>query len=66
MRLVQVLIPEGTQETALESLDSEGVDYAVFEEVGRGDFEAQVSEEERPDPPREWPASVAPSRTAFA
>ncbi|ELZ75755.1 hypothetical protein C454_18904 [Haloferax gibbonsii ATCC 33959] len=26
----------------LESLDQQGVDYAVFEEVGRGDFEAMV------------------------
>jgi len=42
MRLVQVLIPEGTRADALEALDSEGVDYALFEEVGRGDFEAMV------------------------
>ncbi|WP_254762939.1 TIGR00341 family protein [Natrinema marinum] len=42
MRLVQVLIPEGKQEGVLEALDEEGIDYAVFEEVGRGDFEAMV------------------------
>jgi uncharacterized hydrophobic protein (TIGR00341 family) len=42
MRLVQVLIPEGRRESVLESLDRQGVDYAVFEEVGRGDFEAMV------------------------
>ena len=42
MRLVQVLIPEGTRAAVLDALDSEGIDYAVFEEVGRGDFEAMV------------------------
>ncbi|ELK54601.1 hypothetical protein D320_09192 [Haloferax sp. BAB-2207] len=42
MRLVQVLIPRGSRESVLESLDGQGVDYAVFEEVGRGDFEAMV------------------------
>ncbi|MFC7226466.1 TIGR00341 family protein [Salinirubellus salinus] len=42
MRLIQVLIPEGTRETVLEALDEEGIDYAVFDEVGRGDFEAMV------------------------
>lgn len=42
MRLVQVLIPEGKQDGVLEALDEEGIDYAVFEEVGRGDFEAMV------------------------
>jgi len=42
MRLVQVLIPEGTREAVLDVLDDDGVDYAVFEEVGRGDFEAMV------------------------
>jgi uncharacterized hydrophobic protein (TIGR00341 family) len=42
MRLVQVLIPEGTRASVLESLDGEGIDYAVFNEVGRGDFEAMV------------------------
>src|SRR6056297_1996131 len=42
MRLVQVLVPEGTRAHVLESLDEQGVDYALFEEVGRGDFEAMV------------------------
>ncbi|WP_255198485.1 TIGR00341 family protein [Halorarius litoreus] len=42
MRLVQVLIPEGNRASVLEALDDEGVDYAVFDEVGRGDFEAMV------------------------
>src|SRR6056297_3603444 len=42
MRLVQVLIPEGTRASVLEALDAEGIDYAVFDEVGRGDFEAMV------------------------
>lgn len=42
MRLVQVLLPEGTRATVLETLDEEGIDYAVFDEVGRGDFEAMV------------------------
>ncbi|MFC7132748.1 MULTISPECIES: TIGR00341 family protein [Salinibaculum] len=42
MRLVQVLIPEGNRSSVLDALDEEGIDYAVFEEVGRGDFEAMV------------------------
>lgn len=42
MRLVQVLIPKGTRESVLATLDTQGIDYAVFEEVGRGDFEAMV------------------------
>ncbi|MFD1514053.1 TIGR00341 family protein [Halomarina rubra] len=42
MRLVQVLIPEGAREHVLETLDDEGIDYAAFEEIGRGDFEAMV------------------------
>jgi hypothetical protein len=42
MRLVQVLIPGGQRESVLAALDDEGIDYAVFEEVGRGDFEAMV------------------------
>ncbi|WP_126664401.1 TIGR00341 family protein [Haloterrigena salifodinae] len=42
MRLVQVLIPDGSRESVLGALDEEGIDYAVFEEVGRGDFEAMV------------------------
>lgn len=43
MRLVQVLIPEGTRVAVLTALDDEGIDYAVCEETGRGDFEALVS-----------------------
>jgi uncharacterized hydrophobic protein (TIGR00341 family) len=42
MRLVQVLIPAGTRESIVESLDKQGIDYALFDEVGRGDFEAMV------------------------
>jgi uncharacterized hydrophobic protein (TIGR00341 family) len=42
MRLVQVLIPEGNRAAVLDTLDEEGIDYAVFDEVGRGDFEAMV------------------------
>ncbi len=42
MRLVQVLIPQGTRSAVLDTLDGHGVDYAVFDEVGRGGFEAMV------------------------
>ncbi|MFC6731063.1 TIGR00341 family protein [Haladaptatus sp. DYSN1] len=42
MRLVQVLIPEGKRESVLGALDEQRIDYAVFDEVGRGDFEAMV------------------------
>ena len=42
MRLVQVLVPSGTREAVVERLDAEGIDYALFDEVGRGDFEAMV------------------------
>jgi len=42
MRLVQVLVPEGNRSSVLDALDEEGIDYAVFDEVGRGDFEAMV------------------------
>ncbi|QWC18562.1 TIGR00341 family protein [Halorubrum sp. 2020YC2] len=42
MRLVQVLIPQGTRSAVLDTLDDHGVDYAVFDEVGRGGFEAMV------------------------
>ncbi|WP_227133100.1 TIGR00341 family protein [Halorubellus salinus] len=42
MRLVQVLIPEGARPAVLDALDDQGIDYAVFDEVGRGDFEAMV------------------------
>ncbi|MFD1511778.1 TIGR00341 family protein [Halomarina rubra] len=43
MRLVQVLIPNGTRESVLAVLDDEAIDYAVVDETGRGDFEALVS-----------------------
>jgi uncharacterized hydrophobic protein (TIGR00341 family) len=43
MRLVQVLIPNGTREPVLATLDEEGIDYVVWEETGRGDFEAVLS-----------------------
>ncbi|MFC5970747.1 TIGR00341 family protein [Halomarina salina] len=43
MRLVQVLIPNGTRESVLSVLDDEGIDYAVWAETGRGNFEALVS-----------------------
>jgi uncharacterized hydrophobic protein (TIGR00341 family) len=43
MRLVQVLIPNGTREAVLAALDDEEIDYAVWKETGRGDFEALVS-----------------------
>ncbi|KAB1198024.1 MULTISPECIES: TIGR00341 family protein [Haloferax] len=43
MRIVQVLIPNGTQKAVLAALDAEEIDYAVWEETGRGDFEAVVS-----------------------
>ena len=42
MRLVQVLIPEGKRESVLSVLDNEQIDYAVWDETGRGDFEALV------------------------
>ncbi|KTG09381.1 hypothetical protein AUR64_16515 [Haloprofundus marisrubri] len=43
MRLVQLLIPEGGRAEVLSVLDGEGIDYAVWEETGRGSFEAVVS-----------------------
>ncbi|WP_440955727.1 TIGR00341 family protein [Methanosarcina sp. Mfa9] len=42
MRLVQVLIPVGKREPVLAVLDDEKIDYAVWDETGRGDFEALV------------------------
>ncbi|WP_435359086.1 TIGR00341 family protein [Haloarchaeobius sp. DFWS5] len=42
MRLVQVLVPNGKRASVLDRLDKEGIDYAVFEETGRSDFEAMV------------------------
>jgi uncharacterized membrane protein len=43
MRLVQLLIPNGTRESVLAVLDGEDIDYMVWEETGRGDFEAVFS-----------------------
>lgn len=42
MRLVQSPIPEGRRTAALDVLDDEGIDYAVFDETGRSEFEALV------------------------
>lgn len=42
MRLVQVLIPVGKRSPVLAVLDDEGIDYAVWDETGRKDFEALV------------------------
>lgn len=42
MRLVQVLIPVGKRPPVLAVLDDEGIDYAVWDETGRKDFEALV------------------------
>ncbi len=42
MRIVQVLIPEGKREPVLAVLDDEQIDYAVWDETGRGEFEALV------------------------
>ena len=42
MRLVQVLIPVGKREPVLAVLDDEQIDYAVWDETGRGEFEALV------------------------
>jgi uncharacterized hydrophobic protein (TIGR00341 family) len=42
MRLVQVLVPEGRTEPVLDALDGQDIDYAVFPEIGRGEFEAMV------------------------
>jgi len=42
VRIVQVLIPNGKREPVLAALDEEEIDYAVWEETGRGDFEALV------------------------
>lgn len=40
MRLVQVLIPVGKRQPVLAILDEEGIDYAVWDETGRKDYEA--------------------------
>ena len=42
MRIVQVLIPKGKREPVLAVLEDEKIDYAVWDEKGRGDFEALV------------------------
>lgn len=42
MRLVEVLIPKGKRDSVLKTLDAEDIDYAVWQETGRGDFEAVV------------------------
>ncbi|WP_048182711.1 TIGR00341 family protein [Methanosarcina siciliae] len=42
MRIVQVLIPVGKREPVLAVLDNEKIDYAVWDETGRGEFEALV------------------------
>lgn len=42
MRLVQLLIPKGMREPVLSVLDDEQIDYAVWDETGRGEFEALV------------------------
>ncbi|WP_158055378.1 TIGR00341 family protein [Halorussus halophilus] len=42
MRLVQVLIPKGKRTSVVAALDEEEIDYVIFEETGRGDFEAMV------------------------
>lgn len=42
MRLVEVLIPKGKRDSVLKTLDTEEIDYAVWNETGRGDFEALV------------------------
>ena len=42
MRLVQVLIPEGNRDSVVAALDEQELDYAIFEETGRGEFEAMV------------------------
>ncbi|MFC6976672.1 TIGR00341 family protein [Halomicroarcula sp. GCM10025709] len=43
MRLVHVLVPRGKRNAVLQELDDEGIDYAVSREVGRDEYEAQVS-----------------------
>jgi len=43
MRLVHVLVPTGRRTAVLRELDEEGIDYAVSPEVGRDEYEVQVS-----------------------
>ena len=40
MRIVQVLIPNGKREPVLAALDEEEIDYAIWEETGRGNLDA--------------------------
>jgi len=43
VRLVQIRVPTGKRESILRTLDDEGVDYVVTEEVGSRDYTATVS-----------------------
>ncbi|SFS78225.1 TIGR00341 family protein [Halostagnicola kamekurae] len=43
MRLLQIFVPRGDRELVLETLEAEGIEYAVTEETGPGGFEALVS-----------------------
>jgi uncharacterized hydrophobic protein (TIGR00341 family) len=43
MRLVHLLVPQGKRTAVLDELDEEGIDYALSPEVGREEYEAQVS-----------------------
>ena len=43
MRIVQVMIPAGKRETVLDTLDDEGIDYAVTDETSGREYTAVVS-----------------------
>ncbi|WP_207587975.1 TIGR00341 family protein [Halomontanus rarus] len=43
MRLVQVFVPRGKYDLVLETLDRDGIEYAVTEAIGQREFEAIVS-----------------------
>ncbi len=43
MRLLQIFVPHGDRDLVLETLETEGIDYAITEEVGPSGFEALVS-----------------------
>ncbi|AHF99268.1 hypothetical protein HALLA_10775 [Halostagnicola larsenii XH-48] len=43
MRLLQIFVPHGDRDLVLETLEAEGIDYAITEETGPGGFEALVS-----------------------
>lgn len=43
MRLVHVLVPAGRREAVLRELDAEKIDYALTPEVGREEYEVEVS-----------------------